>query len=164
MSSVGQQLRAAREEQNLSLEKIEELTKIKIDHLRSLEEGRFEAFSAPIYVRGFVRNYAATLKLNIPKILSALDEELGQTKKFQEPISLSGTRTGFVDFLMLQFSKLDWRVGVALLVLVVAGAVLFGAYRAWVHYRNYDPLVKLGPGLYEPRRTNAGETLPLPNP
>src|SRR5580698_1283259 len=85
MSTVAEQLRAAREAKKLTVEQVAESTKIRTDHLRALEQGNFSVFSAPIYIRGSVKNYATLLKLDIPQIMAALDAELGQTEKFSEP-------------------------------------------------------------------------------
>ena len=64
MSTVAEQLRAAREAKNLSVEQIAEITKMRSDHVRALEEGNYGAFSAPVYIRGFVRTYSRLLKLD----------------------------------------------------------------------------------------------------
>jgi len=94
--------------------------------------------------------------------MSALDGELGQTKKFAEPPPLSNNPKGFVDFLMLQLSRVDWRQGI---IGLVAALVLLGAflgYISWHHYRSTDPLKTLKPGLYQQPKNSSGETLPLP--
>src|SRR5215471_783335 len=59
MASVGEQLRAAREKQGLSLSEVVERTKLRTDHVVALEEGDYDVVAAPVYVRGFVRSYAA---------------------------------------------------------------------------------------------------------
>ena len=164
MRTVAEQLRAAREAQGLTVYQVAEITKIRTDHVRALEEGNYNAFAAPVYIRGFVRNYAGLLKIELPGIMAALDAELGQTERFHEPPPLSNEPRGFVDLMMLQLSKVNWRVAVpsllgALLVLV---AVL--GYRVWRTYQSRDPLSELGPGLYQPAQRPAGETLPLPPP
>src|ERR1019366_6155615 len=102
MSTVAEQLRQAREAQNLTEQRIVEITKIPTDHLRALEEGNYDMFSAPVYIRGFVRGYAKLLKLDVPQIMAALDTELAQTTKFAEPPPLTERPRGTVDFLMLQ--------------------------------------------------------------
>src|SRR2546428_14093880 len=111
MPTVAEQLRDAREAQNLTVYQVAEITKIRTDHIRALEEGNFNVFSAPVYIRGFVRSYATLLKLDVPQIMAALEAELGQTKNFREPPPLSDQRRRVVDFLMLQLSKMDWRKG-----------------------------------------------------
>src|SRR2546423_1126342 len=107
--SVAEQLHQAREARKLTVEQVAEITKIRGDHLRALEEGNFNVFSAPVYIRGFVRTYSTLLKLDVPQVMAALDGELGQTAKFAEPPPLSDHPRGAVDFLMLQLSKIDWQ-------------------------------------------------------
>src|SRR6266702_8327747 len=107
MSTVAEQLHQAREAKHLTVQQVAEITKIRGDHLRALEEGNFDVFSAPVYIRGFVRSYATLLKLDVPQIMAALDAELGQTQKFSEPPPLSRHPRGVLDFVMLQISKVD---------------------------------------------------------
>src|SRR5262245_20191277 len=164
MSTVPEQLRQARQAQNLTVHQVAEITKIRTDHIRALEDGNFDIFSAPVYIRGFVRTYSTLLKLDVPQIMAALDAELGQHKKFRKPPPLSDQQRGALDFLMLQLSKLDWRKGLvglgALAVILVLGVV----FLVWRHHRTADPLAGLKPGVYHSTQTVSGETLPLPPP
>ena len=82
MSTVAEQLRQARELRHLTVEQVAEITKIRTDHLRALEEGNFSVFSAPVYIRGFVRSLSTLLKLDVPQVMAALDSELRQTQEF----------------------------------------------------------------------------------
>jgi cytoskeletal protein RodZ len=164
MSTVSEQLRQARQAQNLTVEQIAEVTKIRSDHVRALEDGNFDVFSAPVYIRGFTRTYSTLLKLDVPRIMAALDEELGQTKKFSEPPPLSEGRRGLLDFFMLQLSKVDWRKGLIVLGALVACLALLIGWASWKRYRANDPLKGLTPGLYNSTQHLSGETLPLPAP
>src|SRR6266436_4189907 len=85
MSTVAEQLQLAREAKSLSVHQVAEVTKIRTDHIRALEEGNFDVFSAPVYIRGFVRSCSTLLKLNVPQLMAALDEELSEHQKFSEP-------------------------------------------------------------------------------
>jgi cytoskeletal protein RodZ len=164
MSAVAEQLRHAREAKRLTLEQVAEITKMRTDHLRALEEGNYNVFSAPVYIRGFVRSYSTLLKLDVPQVMATLDTELGQTQRFAEPPPLSDYPRGLVDFLMLQLSKIDWRKGVIGLGLAVLFLLAAVGYVSWRQYRSADPLKKLKPGVYQPPHRNSGETLPLPTP
>jgi cytoskeletal protein RodZ len=162
MSTVAEQLHQAREARHLTVEEVAEITKIRGDHVRALEQGNFDVFSAPVYIRGFVRTYSTLLKLDVPQVMAALDGELGQTKKFAEPPPLSDHPRGALDFLMLQLSKIDWQKGAIALgciALVLAGLL---GYMSWRHRQNTDPLKNLKPGIYRPQKPAGGETLPLP--
>jgi len=160
MPTVAEQRRTAREAHGLTVYQIAEITKIKTDHVRALEEGNYNAFSAPVYIRGFVRTCANLLKLDVPAMMAALEAELSQTEKFHEPPPLSNRPGGFLDVVMLQLSKVNWRVALPSLGLALALLVLILGYRVWRSQKAKDPLRGLGPGLYEQKQ--AGETLPLP--
>ncbi|MEY4918724.1 MAG: hypothetical protein RL616_2637 [Verrucomicrobiota bacterium] len=160
MSTVAEQLRAAREAKNLTVEQVAEMTKLRTDHVRALEEGRFNVFSATVYIRGSVKVYAKALKLEEPPLLAALDAELKGTEKFSEPPPLVETRKTFLDTLLLLLAKLNWKVGfagvIAIVVIVVAGMAFWG----WRHHQTSDPLKNLQPAIYSP--AGAGDMLPLP--
>jgi cytoskeletal protein RodZ len=162
MSTVAQQLRTAREAHGLTVYQVAEITKIRTDHVRALEDGNYDAFSAPVYIRGFVRTYANLLKLDVPALMGSLDAELGRTERFHEPPPLSNQPRGFLDVVMLQLSKVNWRVALPSLGAALALLVLILAYRAWRGRQSRDPLSDLGPGLYQPAQKQAGDTLPLP--
>jgi cytoskeletal protein RodZ len=164
MPTVAEQLRTAREAQGLTIYQVAEITKIRADHIRALEEGKYEVFAAPVYLRGFVRTYATLLKLDVPEMMTLLESELRQTAPFDELTPWSKESRGLLDVVVLQLAKVDWRV--ALPSLGVALALLIGilGYRAWRSHRLKDPLVTLGPGLYQPADKQPGDTLPLPPP
>ena len=164
MATVAEQLLLAREAKSLTIYQVAEVTKIRTDHIRALEAGDFDAFSAPVYIRGFVRNYAGMLKLDVAAVMATLDAELSQTKKFRQPPSLMGKRRGVLDFLTLQLSKLNWRIArVALIVLVVIGLGIGVAF-VLRHRQKVDPIAHLPPSVYKPTQPGTGQTLPVPAP
>jgi len=160
MSTVGEQLRAAREAQRLTIQQVADATKIRTDLIRALEEGNFNVFCAPIYIRGSVKNYATRLKLDVAQVMAALDAELGRTEKFSEPPPLTEAANTPVDRLMFWLSKLNWKVGVAGAAVLGVVLVVVFANVAWQHHKRSDPLAGLRPAVYQ--SANAGQTLPLP--
>lgn len=161
MPTVAEQLKAAREQRGMSLQEVVDTLQLKADHIRALEEGRYTAFAAPVYVRGFTRTYATLLKLNVPELMKQLDAELGGVKKFQDSTSGPREKT-FLDWVMLQLSKLDWRFVLPLVGVIIFAVILIFGYRAWRSHSNRDPLADLKPGLYRPAAPGIGETLPVP--
>ena len=164
MSTVSEQFRQAREAQHLTVHQVAEIIKIRTDHLRAFEEGNFNVFSAPVYIRGFARSYAKVLKLDVPQILAALEVELKGSEKFSEPPPLSNEPRGVVDFLMLQLSRLNKnnaRFILGALICLVVCAIIF---LVWWRHQSADPLVNLKPAVYQPAAGNAGDTLALPPP
>lgn len=165
MPTVAEQLHEARETKKLTVQQVAEITKMRTDHLRALEEGNYEIFSAPVYIRGFVRSYSTLLKLDVPKVMADLEAELGQTQKFSEPPPLSKEPRGVVDFFMLQLSKLDWRKTVITVGVLVLLAVLALSVCIWLMFHQKqaaDPLKGLKPGVYQSSPGASGETLPVP--
>jgi cytoskeletal protein RodZ len=165
MATVGEQLRAGRTAQQLTIRQIAEGTKIRSDYLEALESGDYNRFVAPVYIRGFVRTYATLLRLDVPTVMAALDEELGQSPKFKEDPSLRPAKRGPLDVLLYQISRINWpRTGLALLLLLlVAGS--YWAISAWRKAATSDPLAGVKPQLYEPATNRLGsDTLPLPPP
>lgn len=159
--TVAEQLRQARESQNLTLQQVAEITKIRTDHLRALEQGDFRTFAAPVYIRGFVRTYSNVLKLNVPEIMATLESELRQDSRFSETLPLEPPR-GLLDFIMLQLSKLDWKKSLIGVAIILVAVILCSAYLVIHHQRTNDPLKNLQPGIYHSTQHLSGETLPLP--
>ena len=160
MSLVAEQLRAAREAQSLSLNQVANLTKMRADHILAIEEGRFDTFSATVYVRGSVKSLAGIYKLDQAPLLAQLDAELNGSEKFSEPPPLVESKKTVVDFFMLLFAKLNWKVGFVGLGVIAGVAVLALIFWAWHHHQTTDPLKDLPPAVYSP--ASSGNTLPLP--
>src|SRR4051794_16136425 len=77
VSTVGEQLRKAREEKGLSLEDVAAQTRIPQRHLASIETGDWDSLPAPTYTIGFAKSYAAAVGLDRTEIGIQLREEMG---------------------------------------------------------------------------------------
>ncbi|MCP4141061.1 MAG: DUF4115 domain-containing protein [Chloroflexi bacterium] len=84
--TIGQQLKAARIDHNLSLEDVFENTHIRIKYLKALEADDFSIMPSPVQGRGFLRSYAQYLNLDIDKILEEMRsaEKEESTEAFQK--------------------------------------------------------------------------------
>lgn len=70
MQSLGEQLRRARQEKNLTLEEVNNRTKIQLRYLEALEKGDPTPFAGEVYFKGALRNYAQVVGLDPEKILA----------------------------------------------------------------------------------------------
>jgi transcriptional regulator with XRE-family HTH domain len=70
MQTIGERLEDARKRKGISLREAAEATKIRSDFLGSIEQNRFDFDLPEIYKRGFLKNYARYLKLNVEQILT----------------------------------------------------------------------------------------------
>jgi cytoskeletal protein RodZ len=160
MPTVAEQLRAAREAKKLTVQQVADATKIRTDHIRALEEGDFNRFPAPIYIRGSVKNYAAMLKLDVPGVMAELDAELRGTEKFSEPPPLVEESKSPLDYVMFLLSKVNVKAGlVGGGVLAVVLLVILAGW-AWRRHEKGAPPPSLPPAVYQP--SSSGDTLPLP--
>jgi len=159
MPTVAEQLRAAREARKLTIPQVADATKIRTDHIRALEDGNFDAFPAPIYIRGSVKNYATLLKLDVPKILADLEAELKGTEKFAEPPPLMEESKTFLDHVMFWLSKVNAKT--VMVAGGILGVIVLAVLIHWAwHLHRSSPPPNLPPAVYQP--PSSGNTLPLP--
>jgi cytoskeletal protein RodZ len=71
-TSIGQQLREARQAKNQSLEQVSRITHIRPLYLEALEAGNLEALPSRTQARGFLRAYAAHLQLDPDPLIERL--------------------------------------------------------------------------------------------
>ena len=159
MPTVAEQLRAAREAAKLTVQQVADATKIRTDYIRALEDGNFNVFSAPIYIRGSVKNYATMLKLDAPQIMAALDAELKGTAKFSEPPPLVEASKSPLDYLMFLLSKVNVKIALAGGGVLAVVLVVILAGWAWRHHKKNEPAPNLPPAVYQP--ASSSDTLPL---
>ena len=79
-TTLGEMLRAARESKKQSLDAVNQETKIAISVLEALEQDEFDTFESDIYLKGFLRNYAQHLGLEVDDVLRSLDRLRGGRK------------------------------------------------------------------------------------
>lgn len=85
MQSVGEQLRRARLEKNLTLDEVYKQTKIHARVLEALEQDRAHNFLSPLYIKGFLKNYAQYLGLDSQRLLK---EYIDSQKKGTEAVQI----------------------------------------------------------------------------
>ena len=77
MGELSDLLRRSREQLGLTLEEVEALTHIKCAYLEALEAESFDALPNQVTARGFLRNYASALKLDVSHVLELYDRDYG---------------------------------------------------------------------------------------
>lgn len=70
-SRCGGALRAARENQGLAIQDIASRLRLSPKQIEAIEADNFAALPEPTIVRGFIRNYAKQLKINVEPLLDA---------------------------------------------------------------------------------------------
>jgi cytoskeletal protein RodZ len=113
--SIGAMLRQEREARELSLQDVQEATKITVQNLSALEEDKFDYFPNRVYARAFLRDYANYIGLDSAALLTQYEEKWHGGKEIAEvrPSSRGSA----------------WKsVGYALLAVLVLGGIAAAAY------------------------------------
>src|SRR5699024_10715050 len=72
---IGERLKEAREEKGLSLEDIQQKTKIQNRYLQAIEEDNLDDLPGKFYARAFIKEYALAVGLDPTVLLEGFDEE-----------------------------------------------------------------------------------------
>ncbi|MDF2577950.1 MAG: hypothetical protein K0S74_1434 [Chlamydiales bacterium] len=74
---IGEAFRIRRTELSLSLKEIENATSIRINYLQAIEDGQIHKFLSPIYVIGFIKQYASYINIDGEKLLHEYPNAFG---------------------------------------------------------------------------------------
>ena len=72
---LGDVLREARENKNLSLNDVADITHIRKEYLRALDEGRYDDLPEEVYTRNFIKLYAGAVGLDDARLLERYSRE-----------------------------------------------------------------------------------------
>ena len=92
--AIGQKLEEARKRKGISLREASESTTIRGDYLSAFESDQFDLNLPEVYLRGFVRTYAAYLDLDQEAIIAELEIGVGKTKLRNTKKSLGSIAAG----------------------------------------------------------------------
>jgi cytoskeleton protein RodZ len=76
--TTGARLSEARQTQGLATADVARRLKLSVGQVEALEAGRYQDLPGPIFVRGFIRNYAKLVKLDAEELLQAAADSLPQ--------------------------------------------------------------------------------------
>jgi cytoskeleton protein RodZ len=157
MGEVGERLREAREAKGLTLEQVEEITRIRRRYLQALEEEDYDQLPGEVYVRGFLRNYAQVVGLNPEEILAA-----GGRRAPSPVVPLQDVREPYLDE-PLEVPQDQQRLVAILIGAMVVIALGLGGWTFW----RYLGLESILPASAQPTATEtpvAAEDEATPRP
>ncbi|QST01651.1 helix-turn-helix domain-containing protein [Pontibacillus sp. ALD_SL1] len=106
---IGARLKEARESQNMTLDDVQQETKIQTRYLQAIEKGNFSIMPGKFYTRAFIRQYAEAVGLDPESLMeehkselpSSSEEEYIQYTRLQrqKDESPSGRNSAFMSFL-----------------------------------------------------------------
>ncbi len=146
-SRCGGALRAARENQGLTVQDIASRLRLSPKQIEAIEADNFSALPEPTIVRGFIRNYAKLLKINMEPLLDAYNVLAPNSKPHEFTVKPS-SKMKVTSHDKPKPGRYIW-----------AGLILLIGLGAWLFYQSY--IVKPGPA--KPAITQSSvESLPQP--
>ena len=95
IEEFGQELIHARNFKKITLEQISEITKIALHYLEAMEQGHWDVLPQP-YMEVFLKAYAETVGMNVPKVMKKYKEmvlsETGGKEEEAEPVLEADTQ------------------------------------------------------------------------
>lgn len=162
-ASFGDWLRRQREMREISLRDIADRTKISLRYLQAMEDNRFDLLPAPIFAKGFLREYARYVGLSPDEVVNhylSVQQASAEEEGVKKDTTLAGQRPHRVKPVR------SWTYG---LLLFLALVVLVGIVAALVWYadkRRDDPGGNVTPppsaAPPEPQRAPAAPPLSTP--
>lgn len=132
LNEIGAALREERQRKGLTIDAVEEKTKIAPSVITALEEGNSARFPHPVYARGFVRSYALLLGLDAQELCAHFSREYPVPKDTDQPeIQTPQIRVKMHD---------SGRVVTAVRIVAIAGILALGAL-GWYAFNHYRPQV-----------------------
>jgi len=130
VSGIGEKLRQKRTELGLTLQEVEEQTKIRIFYLEAIEAEDYKSLPGKVYILGFLRSYCKLLKIDPNEIIKEFNETWVDTEVDTEAISTSLKETSLkekrVPKINFNYNKL-----LRFSVLILAVLVLLAVNHLW---------------------------------
>ena len=123
--SFGRRLSTARGALNLSREEVAKELRLGIEIIVALEDEDYDGLAAPIYVTGYIRNYARLLKIPVEPLLAAYSQvQVESPTIVAKAIRKSGP----------SYSRLLIKIASVLIVLVLLAGII-----SWFQSQNFEP-------------------------
>ncbi len=98
--SIGKYLKEAREKAAISHEQLYEKTKLRVSVIEDLEEERWDRLPSRVFVKGFIKSYAAAVGLDPEDALAVYEQSAPETEHTFKPISETKPQRPLFPFLL----------------------------------------------------------------
>jgi cytoskeletal protein RodZ len=82
--TLGEKLRKLRSDKRIALNEVSRVTKIRLEYLQYLEEGKYDKLPADVYVRGFLKSYGDFLGFDEQILIKFFEKEKGIKKNLEK--------------------------------------------------------------------------------
>lgn len=81
--TVGERLKKRRKEKEISIKEVGEKLKVKVDYLSNLEENNYDKLPPDVYVKGFIKSYAALVGFDAQEMVDLYNKERAIGEKIE---------------------------------------------------------------------------------
>ncbi len=125
-TTVSEQLRRAREQQNLTIENCAQKLSIQKKYLQAVEDSKYETLPGEIYTRAWVKRFAQLLGLDLQNLLISYDKECVIRQKImhkQESRQTYAINSWLWDFFTFR------RLSTLLVIFLIIGYLSYAIYQ-----------------------------------
>jgi hypothetical protein len=156
LGQLGDLLRESREQLGLSMDDVEASTRIKRHFLEALEAEDFDRLPDRVSARGFLRNYASVLKLDVDYVLELYDKEMGYEATGRVAQAGGEVKLKSIPLTPASGFSPDLLIGLLMITALVGIILLF------VYQRYLLPLETASPDAFPLASSEAALALPTP--
>ena len=98
MTELGNRLKEAREAKGLSLDDLQDITKIQKRYLVGIEEGNYEMMPGKFYVRAFIKQYCEAVGLDPEEIFEEYKSNVPSSIHDEIPESFSRVKSRQISY------------------------------------------------------------------
>ncbi|HZG61021.1 MAG TPA: RodZ domain-containing protein [Anoxybacillus sp.] len=132
MTELGKRLKEAREAKKISLDELQEMTKIQKRYLIGIEQGNYNIMPGNFYVRAFIKQYAEAIGLDSEQLFEEYKHEIPSSQHEELPEQLSRVKSR--QQLSAKTSKIiDMLPKLLTTVFIIGAAVVL-----WLIIQNWD--------------------------
>ena len=129
LTELGKRLKEAREQRNMSLDDLQEITKIQKRYLIAIEQGNYVIMPGKFYVRAFIRQYAEAVGLDPDELFEQYANEIPTAQQEELPGELSRVKSR-------QLSEQGAKVLDVLPKILIGTLVVGSAVALWFFFQN----------------------------
>lgn len=139
---IGTRLKEAREAQNISLDTLQETTKIQKRYLQAIEQGNFHLLPGKFYARAFIKEYAIAVGLNPDELLEGHKDEVPSTEESEPTVQYSRLQRSRRESGPSKVSSSFSFIPTLIVVLLVIGIIFvaWGLYQKAISDKSTDPV------------------------
>ncbi|HAI74003.1 MAG TPA: hypothetical protein DCS28_03540 [Candidatus Moranbacteria bacterium] len=82
--TLGEKLKKLRSDKRIALNEVSRVTRIRVEYLECLEEGKYDELPADVYVRGFLKSYGDFMGVDERNLIRLYEKEKGINKNLKK--------------------------------------------------------------------------------